>query len=528
MALIANTLPELLHRHAERYGSRAAVRCKRDGMWMDVSWEEWRERVCAAALGLVEQGVAAGDRVAILSENRLEWVIADLAILSAGAVTVPLHAALAAEQIQQMLADSEATAIVVSTVQQAAKVTAIAGRTKLHTIIAMDGSTDLTWDGLEQRGRLASSRIRDQQAAREKSLGPDRLASLIYTSGTTGAPKGVMLTHGNFLANTAAMIDALGGFAPGAVCFNWLPLSHVYGRTVDYYIALAVGGVLALGPSPETVVDDVRAIRPMHFSSVPRFYEKVLSSVAGLPVEQRRERLRAIFGPRLRWLGCGGAALAPGVAEAYREAGFEVVVGYGMTESSPVITTNSLRANKLGAVGRVLPDVELRIASDGEILTRGPHVMAGYWRQPEATAAAIKDGWLHTGDLGVIDGDGFLTITGRKKDLIVLSSGKNVAPFPIEGRLLASPLIEQVVIFGEGRPFLSAIVAPRDASISRQALADELEALQSNLPPWEKVRKFIVTTRAFSVGSEEMTVSMKLRRTAIFEHYREELEELYR
>jgi long-chain acyl-CoA synthetase len=544
----ARHLPDLFRRQADRLGPRVGLRFKRHGLWVDVTWSEWRERVEAAALGLLALGLRTGERVAILSENRFEWVLAEMAILSAGGVSVPLHAPLTPPQVQQMLADSGAAAVVTSDAGQTGKIQSIAnGLPELRAVVpmasAMGGlgqagsSSHVGWQRLEQMGRSAPAELRRELAARQDSLSADHLASLLYTSGTTGLPKGVMLSHENFLSNVTAMNEAVGPFAADTVFFNWLPLSHVYARTVDYYLAIAVGATLVLAESAETIVPNLLEIRPTHLSSVPRFYEKLLGSVVGLEPAQQGERLRAIFGPRIRWLGCGGAPLPAGVAQAYRDAGFEVVVGYGLTESSPVISTNRIGANKLGSVGLPIPGIEVTIAADGEILTRGPHVMQGYWNQPEATAAVLRDGWLHTGDLGRIDEDGYLWITGRKKDLIVLSSGKKVAPTPLEGLLMSSPLIEHAVVFGEGRPFLSAVVVPREEAVRRECencggdaaalLLEKIESLLADVAPWEKVRKIVVATRAFSVGSDELTVSMKVRRSVIFEHYRQELEGLY-
>jgi long-chain acyl-CoA synthetase len=539
----SRSLPELFFSQADRLGPRGGVRYKRRGMWTQATWAEWGERVRAAALGLISLGVNKGDRVAILSENRYEWLIADLAILAAGAASVPLHAPLTATQIQYMLGDCEACAVIASNATQTAKIDAVtAALPRPRWQITMEpmgasviafprrdvhaktlAPTKLSLDRLEQLGRSAPGTIRHDFTERFAAIGPSDLASIIYTSGTTGQPKGVMLTHGNFLSNAEAMTVALAPIEPGSIFFNWLPLSHVYARTVDYYLAIAAGATMALSESADTVVADVTDIRPMHFSSVPRFYEKVLGSLMPLPPETRQAKLHAIFGPRLRFLGCGGAALPPAIAEAYRDAGFEVIVGYGLTESSPVIATNRMGANKLGSVGQVIPGVEVKIAADGEILTKGPHVMAGYWNQTDATAAVIHNGWLATGDLGRLDDDGFLWITGRKKEIIVLSSGKNVSPVQIEGLLLASPLIEQVAVFGDGQPCLTAVVVPR-GSPTLDALQAEIDARLDVVAPWEKVRKIVVSPRPFTVGSGELTVSLKLRRQIIFENHRSEID----
>jgi long-chain acyl-CoA synthetase len=417
-------------------------------------------------------------------------LLADLSILKAGGVTVPLHGQLSFAAADELLRHCGAKAA-----------TAIGERAR--AVVA------------KSEGFWRFSLPRGADAPRSPSSAGD-LASVIYTSGTTGEPKGVMLTHGNFLANATAMDEALGPFVPGAAFFNWLPLSHVYARTVDFYLPIVAGGTIVLAESPQTVVRDLSEIHPAHLSSVPRFYEKVLASVSTLSKDEQRLRLRSIFGPRIGWLGCGGAPLADGVAESFRELGFEVIVGYGLTECSPVIATNRLGANRLGTVGQAIPGVDIRIADDGEVLTRGPHVMRGYWNRP---ADHLSDGWFATGDLGHLDSDGFLTITGRKSEMIVLSTGKKVAPAAIESRLMQSPLIENVIVFGEGRPSLGAIVVlrgPGDATA-------EIDRLLADRPPWERVRQVIVSPRPFA--GDELTVSQKVRRSVVLDNFRQRIDD---
>ncbi|MEI7687273.1 MAG: long-chain fatty acid--CoA ligase [Planctomycetota bacterium] len=522
----ATQIPAFFKAQAERLGGRTAVLHKQSGMWVDVSWSEWRQRVDAAARGWLALGVGHGERIAVLSENRLDGLVADLAIMSAGAVVVPLHASLPAAALRNLLVDSGAAAIVVADAVQAEKMRAIADDLPaLRCFVAMDPLTEDRWRSLANLEQLGRAMPRHVLVERQQALHHNDLASIIYTSGTTGTPKGAMLTHGNLLANALAMNAALGPFPAGAVFLNWLPFSHVYARTVDFYLALAAGGTLALAESAETVVADLLALQPVHLSAVPRFYEKVLGRMAGLPKNERHARLRAIFGS-LGWLGCGGAVMSPEIAHAYREAGLEVIVGYGLTECSPVIATNRLGANKIGTVGQAIPGVEVRIADDGEVLTRGPHVMPGYWNQPEATAAILRDGWLHTGDLGSLDADGFLSIHGRKKDLIVLSNGKKVAPAPLEGRLANSPRIEQAAIFGDGRPYLTAVIVPREGG-REDSLLEHIDQMLEDVAPWEKVRKIVIASRPFSVNRDEITISMKLRRDVVFENFRREIDDLY-
>jgi long-chain acyl-CoA synthetase len=575
-------LAELLRRQAERFGPRPAVRFKRDGLYHDLSWDEYFAQTLACAAGLVEQGIGPGDRVGILSENRVEWLLADMGILAAGAVNVPPHAPLTAQQVCYQLADAEVRWLFVSTQNQLDKIRGIRGQLPLlKGVVGFDNSTAaagavggqapfsasasyfqvqkvpdpfpppaadaMSWTEFLALGRQALGRVRGELQKREQALTADDLATLMYTSGTTGNPKGVMLTHGNLLSNALATNEASPRL-PQAVLLNWLPFSHIYARTVDHYLSLVAGVLLCLGESPETVVENLEEVWPTHMASVPRFYEKVLTVVKIDDVEETGRRLRKIFGPRLDWLSSGGAPLPLPVAQEFHKAGLLILQGYGLTESSPVISFNRKTRFKLDTVGQAIGGVEIACAPDGEVLTRGPHVMKGYWKDRKATAEAIRDGWLHTGDLGRIDGEGFLTITGRKKEILVLSNGKKAAPSYLEGLLLADPCIDQAVIFGEGRNFLTALIVPHWDNV-RQALGSNLpagnneclakdqsvidclsrriESALEHVSSWEKVKKFIVLPRPFSVEAEELTVSLKMRRNVVFGKYKEELDHLY-
>ncbi len=397
-------------------------------------------------------------------------------------------------------------------------------------------------------------RLASELARREAALGPDDLATIMYTSGTTGNPKGVMLTHGNLLSNVNAMLER-SGQQPGDVVLSWLPYTHIYARTVDHYSTLASGVLLCVAESAETLVQDLADVQPTHMASVPRFYEKVLTSVgqafqpdaasqAGKPdLQVTAQRLRDLFGPRVNWLSSGGAPLPHAVARTYADAGVLVLQGYGLTETSPVISFNSTDAYKLETVGRPLPGVEVKIAADGEVLTRGPHVMKGYWNNPAATAEAIVDGWFHTGDLGAIDADGFLKITGRKKELLVLSNGKKVAPSFIEGLLQSDPCIDQAVVCGEGRNFLTALIVPHWNNVraalnhavedtASAAVMDllrcRIQAALADVSSAEQIKKFLIVPQPFSVAADELTVSLKLRRNVVLAKYARQLDELYR
>jgi long-chain acyl-CoA synthetase len=547
-------LVDLHRRQAERFGPRPALRLKRDGLYHDLSWQDYRAAALACAAALVDAGVRPGDRVGLLSENRAEWLVADMGILTAAAVNVPPHAPLTPRQVAYQLGDAGASWLFVSSRPQLDKVREVrGGLPALRGVVVFDrgaAAEALPWSGFLQRGRALLPRLAGELARREEALGPDDLATIMYTSGTTADPKGVMLTHGNLLSNALATM-AVSECRPDEVLLSWLPYSHIYARTCDHYMSLASGTVVCLAESPETLLTNLAEVRPSRMTSVPRFYEKVHAALAGPDPEETGRRLRSAFGPRIDFLCSGGAPLSPAVARAYHAAGLLVLQGYGLTESSPVISFNRKSRYKLETVGPPIPGVEVRVAEDGEVLTRGPHVMKGYWNNPQATAEALRDGWLHTGDLGALD-DGFLSITGRKKELLVLSNGKKVVPSAVEGRLLAEPCIDQAVVYGEGHNFLTALVVPNwpnlrralaEAGTSPDGQADEalathpaavgllerrVAAAVADLSRWERPKKFVVLPRPFSVAADELTVSLKLRRGVIFAHHREALEALYR
>lgn len=552
---------------AERFGARSALRFKRHGLYRDLPWDRYRADAVACAAALVAAGIQPGDRVGLLSENRHEWLVADMGILTAAAVNVPPHAPLTAPQIHYQLADAGARWLFVSTAEQLRKVQPIlADLPNLLGIVVFDhvASDHLatlspchavtTWRGFLQKGRTGGRRSesseRETLSEREAKLTRKDLATIMYTSGTTGNPKGVMLTHGNLLSNVEAALASEPHF-PDEVHLSWLPYSHIYARTMDHYLCMAAGTLLCLAESADTLVDNLKEVEPTHMNSVPRFYEKVATSAASADPAETGRRLRKVFGPRVRWLCSGGAPLPHAVAETYHAAGLLLLQGYGLTESSPVIAFNRTQRFKVDSVGLPLPGVEVRIGPDGEVLSRGPHIMTGYWNNPPATAAALEDGWLHTGDLGRIDDDGFLYITGRKKELLVLSNGKKVVPNYVEGLLLADPLIDQAVVCGEARNFLTALIVPQwenlRAELGRQGLLvdgkpeealcgddqvchllqQRIDVLLQEVAPWERVKKVALLPRALSVAGDELTVSLKLRRNVIVHKYASTLEKLY-
>jgi long-chain acyl-CoA synthetase len=547
-----------LHRQtAERLGPRTALRFKQQGLYRDLSWTEYRRQADGVAAGLISLGIQAGDRVAILSENRWEWLVTDLAILSCAAADVPLHAPLAAAQVEYQVGHSESRGIFVSGQAQADKVFAVLDKLpQLEFLVSFDPITVptncrlnvLSWNSLKHRGWQRGTAGTRDIAERELALTGRDLATIIYTSGTTGNPKGVMLSHDNLLTNAVATGKS-SFIQPDDVLLSWLPYSHIYARTVDHYLTTWAGATVALAESIETLIINLAEVQPTWLTAVPRFYEKVWNSVVSLPDAQRADRLRKVFGPRIRQLSSGGAPLPKHICEAFHAAGLSLLEGYGLTESSPVISFNNLESFRIGSVGRPIPDVEVRIAADGEILTRGPHVMQGYWKNPAATAETIRDGWLHTGDVGRVDDDGFLFITDRKKDLFVTSAGKNVAPSELERLLCSDPWIDQAVVYGDGRQFISALIVPNAALLKSEAnrlgcewrvergfvtTPELIAAIQSRIDNVmqvvsqpERVKRCLLLEQPFDLASNELTATMKVRRRHILAKYEAELAALY-
>lgn len=539
---------------AERLGPRAALQFKRLGVYTQISWQDYRRQADAAAAALIDLGVKTGDRVGLLAENRPEWLVADIAILSTGAADVPMHAPLAPKQVEYQLGHSGARGVVVSGQAQADKVLAVAAALPdlewivsfepIHTVGCL---RHLTWDGLKQRGQLSKSL--QEVEHHEAAVTRDDLATIIYTSGTTGNPKGVMLTHGNLLSNAETTAEVSGSRVDDIV-LSWLPYSHIYARTVDHYVTVFAGSTLCLAESVDTLVAQLAEVHPTHMASVPRFYEKIWASVEALPADARAERLHRIFGPRIQHISSGGAPLPRHIGAGFREAGMPLLEGYGLTESSPVISFNRLDAVKVGSVGRSIPRVEVKIADDGEILTRGPHVMKGYWKNPEATREVLtEDGWLHTGDVGYLDADQFLFITDRKKDIIITSGGKNIAPSELERLLISDPYIDQAVVYGDRKPFPTALIVPHFPSLNEKALelecelevegpficsprlsafmADRVERLMQAVSNPERVKAFLLLARPFQLEADELTATMKVRRRHVISKYVAELDRLY-
>ena len=593
------TIPALFRRQVERYGDRAALLHRRDGAYQPISWDDYNRRVRDFALGLIALGLEPRQQVALLSENRPEWVVADLAILSAGAVNVPIYMTLTPKQIEYLLSDSQSRIIIVSNAAQLDKVLkAKPNLPLLRHIICIEcpePRPDPSVRSYDEVLAMGAAWAREHGTAalddRVAALAPDDLASIIYTSGTTGDPKGVMLSHYNFLSNAEASLEIL-PIDDRDLSLNFLPLSHVFARTCDHYVMIACGGTIAFAETVDTVAENMIEVRPTLMIAVPRFYEKTYARIMDIAArlspnqrtvfawalrvgearikalnERRRpgpwlraklalahwlvyRQIHAQLGGRLRFFTSGGGPLSRELAEFFGSVGVKICEGYGLTESSPTISVNRLDSIRYGTVGPPIPGVEVRIAPDGEILCRGPLVMMGYFGKPKETAETIVDGWLHTGDIGVLDEDGYLAITDRKKDIIVTAGGKNVAPQLIENALKTDPFISQVVIHGDKRKFLSALIVPNFEQLEpwarEQGLAFDSRAelvgmrevhdlIERRLTDklrdfarYEQIRRFTLLDREFSMGSGEVTPSLKIKRKVVAERYADLIEAMYR
>jgi long-chain acyl-CoA synthetase len=574
------TLNDIFFAIAARNQSEFVLR-KTDAGWVPVSSKQFAAKVTGVAREMRFWGVGPGDRIAILSENRYEWVVADFAALLLGAVVVPIYTTLTAEQIAYLLRDSGPRVIFVSTEQHLAKVLSIREQTSLEKIVVMD---QVVSDGAIRMSAMVQSSSGSAAESIARVLQPNELATIIYTSGTTGVPKGVMLTHRNMASNIEAFLGPF-SFGMGMRCVSFLPLSHVTARSVDMGL-LYRGVTLAHVPAVDQVAQSLLEIRPDILLSVPRVYEKVHAQVElrahSFPKKQIyrwamntgyacREQVlagetpgsaswklanRLVFskirdgiGGRVSIFISGGAPLGKRLAEWYADVGIRIHEGYGLTETSPVIAVNTPEAHRVGSVGKPLSNVEVRIADDGEILVRAPSVFQGYWNKPDETREAFEDGWFKTGDIGSLDADGFLYVTDRKKDLIKTSGGKFIAPQPIENALKHNPLIAEAVVVGDKRKFPAVLIFPDFAALEsfagrenlQYASREELIALtpvrnwygeivadlNRSLAQFEKLKEFRLVAEELSATTGTMTASLKIRRRAIEERFHRRVEEIY-
>ncbi|HKO99133.1 MAG TPA: long-chain fatty acid--CoA ligase [Pyrinomonadaceae bacterium] len=598
------TLVEVFEYAVRAHNRADAVNYKQNGRWVSVSSDELLARIHCVAAGIHSLGISSGDRVAILSESRLEWTLSDAGCQFAGAIDVPIYPTLTPTQVGYILKDSGARVLIIVNEAKFTEVRdVVLGCTSLEHIVFIETpSTDLTFElgranvpslslnDLEEKGRQKISEDAGLIDRLTSQISPDDLATFIYTSGTTGEPKGVMLAHSNLVSN---LVDSSAHFSfeNDDSALSVLPLSHVLER-VAMYMYIYHGMAVYFGESLEMIGPNLREVRPTIFVGVPRIFEKILARVkektaekgklnvaildwaitvakeqAKLSVRHQKipallalkhkladklifSKMRTALGGRIRLLISGGAALPEELGYIYIGAGLPIVQGYGLTETSPVITAARLDDNRVGTVGKAIPNVEVRIASDGEIETRGPHVMRGYYNKPAETAAVMSpDGWFKTGDIGTLDEDGFLRITDRKKELFKTSGGKYIAPQPIEQMIKGSQFVSQVVLIGNGRRFAAALIVPDwervDAYVQLKGLKPgtraelcqnpriidlfqrQVASLTTELPQYESVKKVALLEHEMTIDGGELTPTMKVKRRVVDEKYRNVIDALY-
>ena len=592
-----NTINQAFLDTVERRGDYPALKSKIDGTYQPTTYNQLADQVKNFALGLRELGLSFGDRAAMLAENSERWAVADLGILSLGAVNVPMFYTSTSAQVSYIVQDSGSKIICVSTKRQLEKVKSFFDQvTELEKVIIFDDLDDLddphtlTFNQVVEIGKKIEN---GQQIYREASylVEPDNIATIIYTSGTTGNPKGSILTHDNLMSNVKSGLSIL-EIDPDDQFLSFLPLSHVFERMAGYYLPIYRGACISYAQSPLTVRENMGEVCPTVMASVPRLYEMmhdrilkqvrsasairqkifhwavgvgrkvsvlkqkgqnpglILSQQAALADKLVFNKLKAVTGGQLRFFVSGGAPLPQPIAEFFHAAGILILEGYGLTETSPVISVNTLDSFKFGSVGKPIPGVEVVIAGDGEILTRGPHVMMGYHNKPEQTAESIdEEGWFHTGDIGHFDEEGFLRITDRKKNILVLSNGKNVAPQPIENAIKQSSYINQIMLLGDNQKTVAALVVPdfdsvksfaQEQGISTSSLSDlltdksiiqlikkEISQYTSDFSDFEQVRQFHLIDREFTAETDEMTPTLKLKRNVIMKNFADQINQIY-
>ncbi len=598
----SKTIAGLIPRAAAEHGENVAIRYKRDGSWRDVSYTELGETVQEIGNGMIELGLEPGERICILGNTRPEWTYADMAATSAGLVVVPIYQTNSPEECLWVISDSEACAIVVEDEEQLQKIVAISEQVpNLRTVIIMDPPASASGNGsapaelplkaipLADVRAKGAGRPADELESRRAAVKPTDAFTFIYTSGTTGPPKGCVLTHGNY----AAIIDMVGdaGEIQGdEVIYLYLPLAHSFALLIQLAV-FDLGGTLAyFGGDTKEIIPELQEVKPTYLPSVPRVFEKIYTlaqaGLQALPPEQREEaekavalgvqvrnlqtegkpvpqdmqnafdeaderffaNVRAIFGGNVRHATSGAAPIAKEILEFFWACGVPVLEGYGMTETATAATTSTVENHKFGTVGRALPGVELKIAEDGEILVKGPNIFDGYHNRADASFGAVVDGWLHTGDLGSVDEDGYLSITGRKKDIIITAGGKNLTPANIENDLKQSRWISQAVMHGDARPFPVVLVTldeeempvfakerglPEDiATLCKEPavlelIQGEIDRANTKYAQVEQVKKFCILDHDLSQATGELTPTLKVKRNVVNEKYADMFDALY-
>ncbi len=593
------TITELFDRITTKYANekRPVYMYKVDKTYRGISYSEYRRTVELFTLGLASLGIHAGDNLAIISENRPEWTVADMAMLALGAVNVPVYPTLTPKQIEYIFNDAGVKIAVVSNTFQLNKVLKIMPEVKsLRRIIVMTDKGANGNDDVVSFSKVLALGTEFEEGnptyfreclSRPK---PSDLLTIIYTSGTTGNPKGVMLTHANLVSNVIASAETI-PFGPDDLFLSFLPLCHSFERMAGYYTAFSCGASVAFAESIETVRDNLLEVHPTIVTTVPRLFERIygriMKQVEAMPAvrqqifhyavktgkeyaaAKKRGRISAALelqhtlasklvfsklqhatGGKIRFFVSGGAALPQDLGEFFEAIGITVIEGYGLTETSPVLTVNRLDDYRFGTVGKPIPGVEIKIAPDGEILARGPNIMKGYYKNPKATEEVISsDGWFHTGDIGKFDPEGHLRITDRKKHLFVSSGGKNIAPQTIESHFMNSKFIDQFVLIGDGRMYCTALVVPDFETLKdfadkegvsckdnhelvnhervRKLYQDEIDHLQKDLPNFERVRRFQLLPVPLTVENGEITPTLKVRRKIVEQKFSHLIEKMY-
>jgi len=550
-------------RQAARYGDRALVHFQSGDQWKVHSWNDAQRNVLAVASGLIDAGVRAGDSVILISENRVEWICCDWAIQSIGAITVPIYPNSPPEMAQTIAVDCAATFAIASSAALAAKLK-VEG--PLRKIALMDSEV-AAWmkDAPRQLAEIAS---------RLKKLTPDDLCTIVYTAGTTGVPKGVELAHRNLVDVSRAAVK-VHPITDQDSSLSWLPYAHVYGRINEIFVGIVYGGQTWISLGPDHLAKELQEVKPTLMCSVPRVYEKIYAAVRAR-VDEASPVRRALFkwairtggsysrtsnpgpllraqhgiaerlvlralrarltGGRLRFFVSGGAGLAREIEEFFWAIGVPILNGWGLTETSSGVCSNTLYEHRFLTVGRPFPGVELKISDDGEILVKGPGNMRGYHNKPDATAEVLKDGWFYTGDIGEIDGDGFLKITDRKKSLFKTAGGKYVAPQQLEHALLSDPLIVRSVIVGEGKPFVTALIVPdwdtarkqgMDETAVKARIQNTVDSVNAHLGQWETIKHFTLLPQDFTEANGELSLKQDVKRKVVAEHFRDQIEAMY-
>ncbi len=579
----SKTIADLLFRAAEQRSGAEAVRFKREGEWVSASYGEVFATVREIALGLIDLGLAPGERVGLLCNTRPEWTYCDFAIASTGGVVVPIYPTNSPEECEWVIGDSEARLVICEDAEQSEKIAAVHGALpRLETVILMTGEFEgaLTLEDVRARGRRREPRELEE---RMRAVGPEDPFTFIYTSGTTGPPKGCVLTHGNY-REVLDMCLATNVLEPGETSYLFLPLAHAFALLIQL-LSFDVGGVIAyFGGDPKQIIPELSEVRPTYFPSVPRIFEKLYTMVTAhadpdqltaavavgarvrdlelagqeVPAELREHyekadellfsKVRAAFGGEVRQAVTGAAPITKDILEFFWACGVPVLEGYGMTETSTVATYSTVEHHRFGTVGRALPGVEIRIAEDGEVLLKGANIFRGYHRNDDASFGAIEEGWLHTGDLGSLDEDRYLSITGRKKDIIITAGGKNLTPANIENDLKASRWISQAVMHGDRRPYPVVLVTLDEEEIvpwaEEQGLPTDLEALaheekvhslvqeildraNAKYAQVEQVKRFGILSHDLSQETGELTPTLKVKRKVVNEKYARLFDSLY-